>query len=213
MKKIFILSIIVLFAKNLSAQTWSEWFRQKATQKKYLLQQIAALQVYSGYLSKGYAIAKSGLNTMNDIKNGDLLQHTHYFTSLTTVSPIIKRSAKVMDIMALQINITKQSGNALKIFRKNHDFTATEINYLQSVLSKILSAVYKNLEELLNILTNRTLQMKDDERVKAIDKLYSDILDKQQFLRAFSNNAAGLSIQRSNEENEVIISKKLNGLK
>ena len=54
--------------------------------------------------------------------------------------------------------------------------------------------------------------MKDDERIKAIDKRYVDIQDKQQFTRAFSNNAAGLSIQRSNEENDIIISKKLNGL-
>ena len=73
---------MVLCAENLSAQTSSEWFRQKATQKKYLLQQIAALQVYSGYLSKGYSIAKNGLNTIKNIKNGDLLQHSNYFTSL-----------------------------------------------------------------------------------------------------------------------------------
>ena len=55
--------------------------------------------------------------------------------------------------------------------------------------------------------------MKDDERIKAIDKLYIDMQDKQQFARAFTNNAAGLSIQRSNEQNDIIISKKLNGLK
>ena len=55
--------------------------------------------------------------------------------------------------------------------------------------------------------------MKDDERIKAINKIYLDMQDKQQFVRAFSNNTAGLSIQRSNEENDIIISKKLNGLK
>ena len=58
MKKLLILSTMVLCADNLSAQTVAEWFRQKATQRKYLLQQIAALHVYSGYLSKGYSIAK-----------------------------------------------------------------------------------------------------------------------------------------------------------
>ncbi len=213
MKKLLIISIVVLCAEDLSAQTWAEWFRQKATQKKYLLQQIAALQVYSGYLSKGYSIAKNGLNTIKSIKNGDLLQHSNYFTSLITVNPKIKRYAKVADIIALQITIAKQSGNAIKSFRNNHHFTLTEIDYLQSVYSKLLSDCAKNLDELLTLITNGNLQMKDDERIKAIDKIYLDMQDKQQFVRAFSNNTAGLSIQRSNEENDIIISKKLNGLK
>ena len=213
MKKLLIISIVVLCAESLSAQTWAEWFRQKATQKKYLLQQIAALQVYSGYLSKGYSIAKNGLNTIKSIKNGDLLQHTNYFTSLVTVNPKIKRYAKVADIIALQIAIAKQSGNAIKSFRNNHHFTSTEINYLQGVYSNLLSDCAKNLDELLTLITNGNLQMKDDERIKAINKIYLDMQDKQQFVRAFSNNTAGLSIQRSNEENDIIISKKLNGLK
>ncbi|HUZ57801.1 MAG TPA: hypothetical protein VMU83_03365 [Hanamia sp.] len=213
MKKLLIISIMVLCAENLSAQTSSEWFRQKATQKKYLLQQIAALQVYSGYLSKGYSIAKNGLTTIKSIKNGDLLQHSNYFNSLVTVNPQIKRYKKVADIIAMQVSISKQSGNAIKIFRNNHYFTPTEINYLQDIFNTLLSDCAKNLNELLNLITNGNLQMKDDERIKAIDKIYLDMEDKQQFIRAFSNNAAGLSIQRSNEENDIIISKKLNGLK
>jgi hypothetical protein len=54
MKKIFILSI-VLFAirKSLYSQTADERVNQKATQKKYLLQQIVALQIYVGYAMKG----------------------------------------------------------------------------------------------------------------------------------------------------------------
>ena len=117
------------------------------------------------------------------------------------------------DIIAMQISIAKQSGNAIKSFRNNHHFTPTEFNYLQGVFNTLLSACAKNLDELLCLITNGNIQMKDDERIKAIDKLYVDMQDKQQFVRALSNNAAGLSIQRSNEENDIIISKKLNGLK
>lgn len=153
------------------------------------------------------------MNTIKSIKNGGLLQHTKYFTSLVTVNPKIKRYAKVTDIITLQITIAKQSGNAIKSFRNYHHFTPTEINYLQGVYNKLLSDCAKNLDELLTLITNGNLQMKDDERIKAIDKIYLDMQDKQQFVRAFSNNTAGLTIQRSNEENDIIISKKLNGLK
>ena len=143
----------------------------------------------------------------------DLLQHSNYFTSLVTVNPQIKRYKKVADIIALQISIAKQSGNAIKSFKNNHHFTSSEINYLQSVFDKLLSDCAKNLDELLNLITNGNLQMKDDERIKAIDKIYIDMQDKQQFARAFSNSTTGLSIQRSNEGNDIIISKKINGLK
>lgn len=213
MKKLFIISILFLCTANLSAQTSAEWSRQKATQKKYLLQQIAALRVYSGYLYKGYSVAKNGLNTIQSIKNGDLLQHTNYFASLVTANPQIKRYKRVADIIAMQISIAKQSANTIKSLRNNHYFTSKEINYLRGVFNKLLYACANNLDKLLTLITNGNLQMKDDERIKAIDKIYLDMEDKQQFVRAFSNNAAGLSIQRSNEANDIIISKKLNGLK
>src|SRR5690606_229293 len=102
MKKLLAIAIVLFCSENLSAQTFAEWFQQKSTQKKYLVQQIAALQLYSGYLSKGYSIAKNGLNTIKSIKDGDILQHDNYFNSLTTVNPQIKRYQKVADILALQ---------------------------------------------------------------------------------------------------------------
>ena len=50
--------LFAIISTGTRAQTFAEWFRQSATQKKYLLQQIAALQVYIGYVQKGYSIAK-----------------------------------------------------------------------------------------------------------------------------------------------------------
>ena len=89
MKKIVAIALLLSFATSGSAQTFAEWFNQKATQRKYLIQQIAALQVYIGYVSKGYSIAKNGLNTIRDIKRGDFNLHNSYLTSLVTVNPKI----------------------------------------------------------------------------------------------------------------------------
>ncbi len=58
MKRLFPLVLFALLhSSGTKAQTFDEWFRQSATQKKYLLQQIAGLQVYIGYVQKGYSIA------------------------------------------------------------------------------------------------------------------------------------------------------------
>lgn len=213
MKKLLIILFVIVCAENLSAQIWSEWFNQKATQKKYLLQQIIALQVYSGYLSKGYSIAKSGLNTIKAIKNGDLLQHNNYFNSLITVNPKIKKYKKVAEIIAMQIGIVKQSNIAIKRINNTQQFSTSEKKYIKGVYNSLLTESIKDLDELSVLVSNGKLQMKDDERINAIDKIYYDMQDKQTFAMAFINKAAVLNTQRSDDEIDNIISQKLNGVK
>ncbi len=213
MKKLLIVSIIILFAETLPAQTTAEWLSQKKTQKKYLIQQIAALHVYAGYLSKGYTIVKGGLHTIQNIKDGDLHIHADHFASLLTVNPKIKHYAKVADILSMEVSIAKQTGGAIKRFNNSNQFTSEEVAYLKNVCNNILRACASNLDGLSNLTTSGDLQLKDDERLQGIDKIYADMQDIQMFATSFCNNAVGLSIQRTNEENEVIISKKLNGIK
>ncbi len=213
MKKIIAIVFLLSMAKPISAQTYSEWFQQKATQKKYLLQQIAALQVYTNYLSKGYAIAKNGLNTIQSIKHGDFNLHSNYFTSLVIVNPKIKQYVKVADIIMLQLSIARQSVRTIKACRNSHQLTNAEIDYLQKVFNTLLDDCAECLDKLSNIITNGQLTKKDDERLTAIDRIYDDMLDKQIFIRSFSNMAKGLCVQRDNDHKDIIISKKLNQLK
>lgn len=67
---------------TLSAQTFEEFFKQKKTQKKYLLEQIAALQTYAELAKKGYAIVSGGLSFIGDIKNGKFSLDKAYFDGL-----------------------------------------------------------------------------------------------------------------------------------
>ncbi len=213
MKKLLILFFGIFLADSLFAQTWSEWFRQKQTQKKYLLQQIAALQVYSDFLLNGYSIAKKGLSTIQSIKHGEFNLHNNYFTSFVSVNPKIKHYSKVAEVIAMQISIAKQIHNAIPGLSKNHQFTNTELGYFKKVFNILLTDCGKNLDELYNLITSGNLELKDDERIKAIDKIYDDMQDKKTFIISFCDDAAGLSVQRSNEQNDIIISKKTNALK
>src|ERR1700750_1480750 len=99
------------------SQTYDEWFRQKKTQKEYLLQQIAALQTYIGYAEQGYSIVKSGLNLIGNVKKGDFSLHSDYFKSLANVNPSIKQYVKVAETITLQISIAKQISSTLKACR------------------------------------------------------------------------------------------------
>jgi hypothetical protein len=213
MKKIIAIAMLLSLNKSISAQTFAEWFRQKSTQKKYLVQQIAALQVYSGYVSKGYAIAKNGLNTIQDIKHGDFNLYKNYFSSLASVNPTIKRYAKIADIISLEISIVKQASSVVKFCKLSNQFTPSEIIFFRNVFDNLLSDCSTSLDKLFDIISNGKLTIKDDERIDEIDKIYEDMVDKQVFCRSFGDATKGLCIQRVNEQNEILFSKKLNDIK
>jgi len=210
--KNFLIILFVLPVSFCQGQTYDEWFRQKKTQEKYLLEQIAALQTYIGYAGKGYLIVTGGLNTIKDIKHGDFNLHNTFLNSLSTVNPAIKKYSKVASIIAMQISIAKQITNTIKSCKKSNMLMSSELKYLSVVFDNLLGECAKNLDELFALITNTETQMKDNERIQRIDKLYEDMKDKQMFTTSFSHSAKSLSIQRLNDRNDNIISKKLHGL-
>lgn len=208
-KFILLLLSISIFAK---AQNWEEWTQQKKTQKKYLLQQIAALQVYIGYAKKGYNVANKGLTTIRNIKNGDFNLHRDFFGALKQVNPKIKKYAKVADIIAYQVRIMKETKKTLQGIRETGQFTKDELDYCKIVFDNLLEECLKSINELFLLITSGELEMKDDERIKRIDALYADMQNKYAFCSSFSEEMGLLSVQRVGEQIEINRSKILNGL-
>ncbi len=196
-----------------SSQTLAEWTEQKKTQKKYLLQQIAALQVYLNYAKKGYEVAGKGINTVRNIKKGDFNLHDQFFTSLKNVNPKISRYVKVADIIAYQVRIIKQTKHTIQGIRETKQFTTNELDYCKKVFDNLMDECIKNIEELLMVITSDVLEMKDDERLKRVDKIYLNMLDKYSFCSSFSEEMGLLSVQRLGEQMEINRSKLINGLK
>ena len=116
-KMIVVMATCFLVSNSINAQTWQECFQQKKTQKKYLLQQIAALKVYLNYARKGYDIANKGITTVRNIKKGDFNLHQDFFGSLKIVNPKIKKYLKLADIIAYQTWIIKRSRHTLQAIK------------------------------------------------------------------------------------------------
>ncbi len=213
MKRILLLATAGLFASlSSNAQTADEWLNQNSTQKKYLLQQIAALQVYLGYAKKGYTIVTSGVNTIRNIKNGDLNLHRDFFNRLKNVNPAIRRYAKVADIIAYQVKIVKQTKITIQQIRETKQFTQAELEHCKQVFDKLLDECTETVEELILVTTSGKLEMKDDERLKRIDRLYADVQDKYSFTCSFSEDMGLLAVQRLGELMQISRSKLINGL-
>jgi hypothetical protein len=202
-----------LYVCGASAQTVNEWVNQKFTQKKYLLQQIAALQVYINYAKKGYSIVSGGINTIRDIKKGDLNLHNTFFSSLKTINPKISRYAKVADIISYQVRIIKLARQTLQSIREANQFSIEEIEYCKMVLDAMLDDCIQSITELIEIITPDKLQVTDDERLVRIDKLYLDMQDKFTFSNVMSEDISLLALQRLSEQIEINRSKLINGIK
>lgn len=214
MKKIIIAAALAaVCSKPLAAQTFDEWFNQQSTQKKYLLQQIAALQVYINYAQKGYKTVSGGLNIIRDIKKGELNIHNTFFNSLKAVNPKIARYQKVADIISYQLRIIKQTKQTIAYIRETKQFTPEEIEYNKKVFDFLLQECIESINELLAIITSGELEMKDNERLIRIDKLYTDVQDKYTFCTVMSEDMALLAAQRMGEYWEIQKSKLINGIK
>ena len=150
MKKMLLFLLIFMPAiGSLRAQTFAEWFRQKKTQKEYLLQQIAALQIYIGYAQKGYKIAKEGLTAIGSFTRGEFNLHGDYFHSLKTVNPEIRKYVKVADIIALQVKIVQNYNSTYRQINSSNAFSKDELNYIRSVFTNLLDDCEKTLDELI----------------------------------------------------------------
>jgi hypothetical protein len=213
MKKIMFLGVMLGAMLSANAQTWEEWFRQKETQKKYLLEQIAALKVYLGYARKGYEIAGKGWRIIQGIKEGDLNLHSEFFASFSKVNPQIKASPCVAGIITLQSRILWRIKETRNHVGASGQFTASEKAYFQKVLDGLLQESVDSLEELLLLTTSDALELSDDERINRIETLYEAVQDMYTFISSFGAEIDLLSAQRMREQVDIQHSKRTKGLR
>lgn len=203
------MSVLMFSVQISNAQTFNEWFRQKKTQKQYLIQQIAALKVYLDYLKKGYKIVDKGLTIVGDIKQGKFDLDIEYLESLKNVNSAVSGSAKVASIVAYQRMIMIEFRKLKDLSNGSEFFTREEKQYVESVYANMLRESEMSLDELDRVLSDSDFEMKDDERVKRVDALYVDMKDKYVFTKSFSNSTQVLIAQRSKDQNEVLIQESL----
>jgi hypothetical protein len=209
MKKCILAIGILIFCivpKSIYAQSF------EAQQLLLNVEKLAQLKQILSDLKKGYEIVSTGYNTIKNISEGNFNLHQVFLDGLLQVSPTVRKYKKVKDIIRDQIQLVKEYKQAYKRFHQDGSFSTEEIDYISKVYSNLFTASLKNLDALALIITANKLRMSDDERLKAIDDIYSDVQDKLQFLRHFNNTTTILSVQRSNERKDVGTTRTIYGL-
>lgn len=194
---------LVLCISAARCQTWNEWFKQKQTKLEYITEQIAAFEMYAGYLKKAYDVVDEGWNVVDDIKHGDFDLHHQYFTSLNHLSEGLKGYDKTDKIVDLQLEILKVKEATDKFINDDDNIQEKERKYITQVLSSLLSKCVENLNELRLVTATDSLAMKDDERLDRIDKIYDDMQDKFVFAKHFQSEVQTLVLSRAKETVDI----------
>jgi len=207
MKKYLIIILLAFVGKTGSAQSAEaqqlllNW--EKLTQLKKILQNM-----YDGYkiLDKGYT-------TIKDLSEGNFSLHKTFLDGLLEVSPVVRKYKRIAGIIDIQLRIVKEYKTALNEFKEFGQFRPDEIEYLEKVYAGLFHRSIQNLDELSIVITSGKLRMSDDERLQAIDRIYSSIMDQYCFLQDFNNATVVLSLQRQNEQMDIDIMRKVHGMK
>lgn len=177
------------------------------------LQKLSQLKSILQELYKGYEVVSNGYETVKNISKGNFSLHQIFLDGLLAVSPAVQNYKRVADIINNQVMILHEYKNAFSRFKQYGYFNVKEIDYIGKVYGNLFNASLKNLDELAIILTASKLRMSDEERLKSIDRINTDMLDKLTFLRHFNNNTSLLVVQRAKEHNDVTTVQSLYGIK
>lgn len=184
---------------------------QEAKQLLLNVEKLAQLKLMLSHMKTGYQILSKGYNTITDISKGNFSLHKTFLDGLLEVSPAVRKYKRVADIIAIQLKIVKESRSALNEFKTSRQFTLAEIDYLGNVYGNLLGESLKTLEELAMVITAGKLRMSDDERLKAIDRIYDEVIQQYSFLNEFSDGTAILSLQREKEKMDIDLMRKVHG--
>jgi DNA repair ATPase RecN len=201
MKKLIIILGIVLFTFPMANKASAQ--KDEIAQLLLNVEKLAQFKQILSDMKKGYKILNGGYNTIKDLSKGNFSLHKTFLDALMEVSPTVKNYKRVADIINYQVILVKEYKSSFNRFKRDTNFNQQELAYLGRVYENLFKQSLNNLDDLVTIITANKLRMSDDERLKAIDKIFDDMQDKLLFLRHFNNNTTVLAVQRAKERNDA----------
>lgn len=180
--------------------------------RKVLLEQIAALRVYTQYAQKGYSIARKGLDAIGKFKDGEFGLHTGYFTALGLVNPVVERYGRAAQILFLQGKILQRCHAARTGWQGTDYFYGDELDYLERVFARLMEDCQRILTDLEAVTTDNQMELKDSERLARIDAMYEQMMDAYSFCQQFTADARMLVESRKRDGKDIETARSLSGL-
>ncbi len=221
MKKILIIMVIVGFGtiapvQKLEAQIDIAAIIKAAVKKviKAVDLQIQRFQNKTIWLQNAQktlenAMSKTKLNEISDWVEKQRTLYKEYFDELQKVKSIIFYYNRIKEITEKQIQLVREYRHAYDLFKQDKHFTAAELSYMGKVYTGILDESVKNVDQIFLVINSFYTQMTDAKRLEIINVAADQIDINYNDLKAFNQQGMLLSLQRSKDQNDVDVIKKL----
>jgi hypothetical protein len=198
MKTIFILGVGVVLGVGVC--------RGQAFETEQLIldvQKLAQLKQILTDLKEGYQVLDAGYSSIRDIAKGNFNLHKAYLDGLLAVSPTVRGYERIAAIVEMQGQMVSRYEAAWGAFTKSSGLRPEELALIGGVYGQLLAASVKDLGDLVNVVTDGVLRASDGERMRQIDVIYADMVEKMNFLGRLNNTTALLSLQRQGVAGEI----------
>ena len=224
MKKLFIITGIILFANLASVQQSQAQIPIydiiKAAVKKVIKAvdlKIQRLQNKTIWLQNAQKtlenkMSKLKLTEISDWSKKQKELYAKYFDELWKVKNAISSYQAVRDIIKKRVQLVQEYSKAFNLSKQDKNFTADELSYMQKVYTGILDESIKNIDQIQLVINAFATQMTDAKRLDIIHSAGNNIEQNITDLRQFNQQNIIISLQRSKEKNDIDVVKKLYGI-
>lgn len=175
-------------------------------------QKLSGLKSILNQMYQGYEVVSKGYNSVKDVSKGSFTLHQAFLDGLMVVSPTVRKYPRVQDIINDQLSLVSEYKSASATFRQDSHITPDEIGYIMDVYNNLVTQSLSNLNELTMVMGDNKLRMSDDERLRAIDRIYTTGHEQLTFLRQFNNHTQSVANQRSINAGDAQTLQKLYGI-
>ncbi|WP_153800882.1 conjugal transfer protein TraI [Foetidibacter luteolus] len=178
---------------------------------------IQRLQNQQIWLQNAQKIIENNMSQLHLKEIGGWVQkqrdmYQAFYDELWQVKSIITHYHRVREIASKQAALIKAYQRFWDMFKQDNHFTYGEIDYMAKVYKGIIDQTLQNADQLLLIVNSFTTQMTDAARITIIDRVAAEVQENYDDLTAFNTQNALLSLQRSGDEEEIMMIRKMYGL-
>jgi len=152
---------------------------------------------------------------LTEISSWSQQQHnlfSQYYNELWQIKTAIAWYSRISEMAEKQVQLVNSYNQAWALIKNDKHFNAEELQYMSTVYSGILQASVKDLDQIMIIINPGKTQMPDAKRMELINKTADHLDSNYNDLQEFTTQNEMLSIDRAEDENEVLTLKQYYGI-
>ena len=152
------------------------------------------------------------LNEISDWSQKQKSLFSEYYNELWQIKTAIAWYSRISEMTEKQVQLVNSYNRAWALIKNDKHFNADELAYMSRVYSGILQESVKDLDQVLIIINPGKTQMPDAKRMELINKTADHMDNNYNDMQEFTTQNEMLSLDRAEDEKELLTLKQYYGI-